>query len=149
MKRRRLVTLAIIGVLGLGAAGAAMAGSGSVTGYPNRIARVDLAGYQLQARYPLGADKGNTFLQTYTAHEVSAVATAGPYKGRHAPPTKYIAMPVGHRQLMVAWYTSAGVLTDVYMMNFNTGIVSDVRPSPDPASLGTIKTVKTGSHKIP
>ena len=149
MKRRRLVTLAAIGVLGLGTAGAAVAGSGGVTGYPNRLATVDLAGYQLQAHYPLGADKGNTFLQTYTAHGVSAVATAGPYKGRHALPAKYIAMPVGHRQIMVAWYNSAAVLTDVYVMNFNTGTVSDVRPTPNPASLGTVKIVKIGSHQIP
>jgi hypothetical protein len=40
-------------------------------------------------------------------------------------------MPVGNKMVMVTWYTGDGTITDVFVMNFQTGIVSDVAPHPD------------------
>lgn len=58
-------------------------------------------------------------------------------------------MPVGHNQLMVPWYLAKGTITDVFVMNFTTGIVSDVAPNKKPQSLGTVKGLKRGHHAIP
>lgn len=52
-------------VLAARAAVPALAGSGDITGYPAKIATVDLSGYKLQTFYPLGTNTGNTFDQSY------------------------------------------------------------------------------------
>lgn len=136
----------------------------SITGFPSRINTVDLNGYVIDTTYPLGANAGNTFEQDYTDTTVDAHAIAGPDVSN--PPTLfhsiYTAMPVGHDELMVAWFsnagTSSGWTTDIFLMNFRTGIVSDVAPpsaTPDSIganktlSLGTVKIVKYGPHPIP
>jgi hypothetical protein len=63
--------------------------------------------------------------------------------------SKYIAMPVGHKLLMVTWYLANGTITDVFVMNFATGTASDVAPNKKPQSLGTVKILKAGPHAIP
>lgn len=149
MGKARLAIAAAVVVLAALAAGIAVGGSGGITGFPNKIATVDLAGYKLQTFYPLGTNTGNTFDQTYASRgRVSAVGVKGPGKGLVFT-SKYIAMPVGHKLLMVTWYLKKGTLTDVFLMNFKTGVVSDVAPNKKPQSLGTVKILKTGSHPIP
>jgi hypothetical protein len=62
----------------------------------------------------------------------------------------YTAMPVGKDQLMVTWYLDDGTLTDVFVFNFKSGIVSDVAPGPTPpGSLGTVKVLEEGEARIP
>lgn len=149
MSKARLATAAAVVVLGVLAAGSAVAVSGDITGFPNKIATVDLAGYKLQTFYPLGTNTGNTFDQNYvSSSRVSAVGVKGPGKGLVFK-SKYIAMPVGHKLLMVTWYLNKGTLTDVFLMNFKSGVVSDVAPNKRPQSLGTVKILKTGPHPIP
>ena len=149
MRKARLAIAAVVVVLAALAAGGAVAVSGDITGFPNKIATVDLSGYKLQTFYPLGTNTGNTFDQNYASRSrVSAVGVKGPGKGLVFT-SKYIAMPVGHKLLMVTWYLNNGTLTDVFLMNFKSGIVSDVAPNKKPQSLGTVKILKTGSHLIP
>jgi len=149
MRKARLAIAAVVVVLAALAAGGAVAVSGDITGFPNKIATVDLSGYKLETFYPLGTNTGNTFDQNYASRSrVSAVGVKGPGKGLVFT-SKYIAMPVGHKLLMVTWYLNNGTLTDVFLMNFKSGIVSDVAPNKKPQSLGTVKILKTGSHLIP
>jgi hypothetical protein len=148
MSKTRLVMAATVAML-VGAAVPAVAGSGDITGYPTKIATVDLSGYKLETFYPLGTNAVNTFDQNYRGgHKVTAVGVKGPGKGVVFT-SKYIAMPVGHKQLMVTWYLAKGTITDVFVMNFATGIVSDVAPNKKPQSLGTVKILKAGPHAIP
>ena len=129
MVKVRLATVAMVAALFAAVAVPAVARSGDITGYPNKIATVDLSGYKLQTFYPLGTNTGNTFDQNYGAGQnVTAVGVIGPGKGVVFK-SKYIAMPVGHKLLMVTWYLSKGTITDVFLMNFKTGIVSDVAPN--------------------
>ena len=149
MRKARLAIAAAVVVLAALTAGIAVAVSGDITGFPNKIATVDLTGYKLQTFYPLGTNTGNTFDQNYASStRVSAVGVKGPGKGLVFT-SKYIAMPVGHKLLMVTWYLNKGTLTDVFLMNFKSGVVSDVAPNKKPQSLGTVKILKTGSHAIP
>ena len=150
MGKARLAIAAAVVVLAALAAGGAVAVSGDITGFPNKIATVDLTGYKLQTFYPLGTNTGNTFDQTYAGGgRVSAFGVKGPGTGLVFK-SKYIAMPVGHKLLMVTWYLNPkGTITDVFLMNFKSGIVSDVAPNKKPQSLGTVKVLKTGSHPIP
>jgi hypothetical protein len=149
MVKVRLAALAMVAALFAAVAVPAVAGSGNVTGYPNKIATVDLSGYKLQTFYPLGTNAVNTFDQNYAGgQKVSAIGVVGPGKGVVFK-SKYIAMPVGHKLLMVTWYLSKGTITDVFLMNFKTGIVSDVAPNKKPESLGTVKILKSGAHPIP
>ena len=149
MVKVRLATMTVVAALFAVVALPAVAGSGNITGYPNKIATVDLSGYKLQTFYPLGTNTGNTFDQNYGGGQnVTAVGVVGPGKGVVFK-SKYIAMPVGHNLLMVTWYLSKGTITDVFLMNFKTGIVSDVAPNKKPQSLGTVKILKSGSHPIP
>lgn len=149
MVKVRLAALAMVAALFAAVAVPAVAGSGDITGYPNKIATVDLSGYKLQTFYPLGTNAVNTFDQNYAGgQKVSAVGVVGPGKGVVFK-SKYIAMPVGHKLLMVTWYLSKGTITDVFLMNFKTGIVSDVAPNKKPESLGTVKILKSGAHPIP
>ena len=149
MSKARLAVAAAVVLLAALAAGGAVAVSGDITGFPNKIATVDLAGYKLQTFYPLGTNAGNTFDQNYvSSSRVSAVGVKGPGKGLVFR-SRYIAMPVGHKLLMVTWSLDKGTLTDVFLMNFKTGVVSDVAPNKKPQSLGTVKILKTGRHPIP
>ena len=36
--------------------------------------------------------------------------------------SNYVAMPVGNKMLMVTWYLDDGTITDVFVMNFQTGV---------------------------
>jgi hypothetical protein len=149
MSKTRLGIAAAVAVLVAAVAVPALAGSGGITGYPGKIATVDLSGYKLETFYSLGTNTGNTFDQSYLGgHNVSAVGVKGPGKGVVFT-SKYIAMPVGHNELMVTWYLAKGTITDVFVMNFATGIVSDVAPNKKPQSLGTVKILKKGPHAIP
>jgi hypothetical protein len=149
MGKRRLAAAAAVATLAATVAVPAVAGSGDITGYPAKIATVDLTGYKLQTFYSLGTNTGNTFNQKYlSGHRVTAVGVKGPGKGVVFT-SKYIAMPVGHNQLMVTWYLKKGTITDVFVFNFTSGIVSDVAPNKVPQSLGTVKILKKGSQAIP
>src|ERR1700733_15366579 len=104
MVKVRLATMTVVAALFAVVALPAVAGSGNITGYPNKIATVDLSGYKLQTFYPLGTNTGNTFDQNYGGGQnVTAVGVVGPGKGVVFK-SKYIAMPVGHNLLMVTWY---------------------------------------------
>ena len=56
---------------------------------------------------------------------------------------------------MVIWYNGGeggdGTITDVFIFNLQTGIVSNVAPDPvnGPESLGTVKILAWGKHRIP
>ena len=140
-----VVALAAIGI------GIATAAAPTITGFPSEIRTVDLSGYVLQTSYSLGANTGFTFQQTYQpggrveAHPI-------PNPGNVHFNSNYVAMPVGNKMLMVTWYLGEGTLTDVFVMNFQTGIVSDVAPNPCPTcpqSLGTVNVLQTGANGIP
>jgi hypothetical protein len=144
-----LVSLAAFATMGIAAASA---DAPTITGYPSQINTVDLSGYVLQTSYSLGANTGFTFQQTYGSKTVSAHAV--PDDGQRFV-FNYVAMPVGNKMLMVSWYLADGTITDVFVMNFQTGVVSDVAPHPDPPSgpsppsLGTVKILTKGASRIP
>ena len=104
-------------------------------------------GLQARHEYTLGANTGFTFEQAYLA--------GGKVSAHALPPTgqvfvsNYVAMPVGNKQLMVTWYADNGTLNDVFVMNFQTGVVSDVAPGPSPPSLGTVTITQKGASSIP
>ena len=143
-KRAVVVSLAVFALTG---AAAANAHAPSITGFPNTIRKVDLKGYKLITSYPLGANTGFTFEQTYLP--------GGTVSAHALPPTgqvfasNYVAMPVAHKMLMVTWYADNGTLNDVFVMNFQTGVVSDVAPGPNPPSLGTVTIEQAGASRIP
>jgi hypothetical protein len=148
-KRALLVSLAVFATMGIAVASA---DAPTITGYPNQISKVDLSGYVIQTSYPLGANTGFTFQQTYGTKTVSAHAV--PDNGQRFV-SNYVAMPVGNKLLMVTWYLADGTITDVFVMNFQTRVVSDVAPHPDPPngpsppSLGTVKILTQGASRIP
>ena len=148
--RKTVIALAAVAAIGISAtAGAHNVGRGDITGYPHQIRMVDLSGYQIVTQYTLGRNTGNTFQQNYLAGgQVSATGLAGPFTGQTFA-SKYIAMPVRHKMLMITWYTDDGTLTDVFVMNFRSHIVSDVAPDQAPQSLGTVKITKRGDNRIP
>ena len=147
--RLLLVSLAALATMGIAAASA---DAPTITGYPNQIRKIDLSGYVFQTSYSLGANTGFTFQQTYGAKTVSAHAV--PDDGQRFI-SNYVAMPVGNKLLMVTWYLDDGTITDVFVMNFQSGVVSDVAPHPDPPngpsppSLGTVKVLAQGATRIP
>jgi hypothetical protein len=120
----------------------------SITGFPTAIAKVDLSGYKIVTNYSLGRNTGNTFQQDYGSGTVSAVGLKGPFTGQSFT-SKYLAMPVGHHKLMITWYLEDGTLTDVFVMNFDSGVVSDVAPATAPESLGTVTVLQAGANPIP
>lgn len=125
---------------------------GSITGYPKRINTIDLSGYTIVTTYTLGNNTGSTFQQDYSSTSVDAFAIAGPFVGGGHFDSDYTAMPVGHDMLMISWFNQTGPRwsTDIFVMNFKTGIVSDVAPpNAQPLSLGTVKIVKYGPQRIP
>jgi hypothetical protein len=142
--RTLVIAIAALATMGITAA---TADAPTITGFPNQIRTVDLAGYKLITSYTLGTNTGFTFEQTYLA--------GGMVSAHAVPPTgqvfvfHYVAMPVGNKQLMVTWYTDTGTLTDVFVMNFQTNVVSDVAPGPSPPSLGTVQIEQAGASTIP
>ena len=152
MLRHWRVLLVALGAFATTGIVAANADAPTITGYPNQINKVDLNGYVLQTSYSLGANTGFTFQQTYGANTVSAHAV--PDDGQRFN-SNYVAMPVGNKMLMVTWYLPDGTITDVFVMNFQTGVVSDVAPhqdppnGPSPPSLGTVKVLEKGPASIP
>jgi hypothetical protein len=148
-RRVLVVSLAAFATMGIAAASA---DAPTITGYPDQIRKVDLNGYVLQTSYSLGANTGFTFQQTYGHTKVSAHAV--PDNGQLFV-SNYVAMPVGNKLLMVTWYLDDGTITDVFVMNIKTGIVSDVAPHPDPPtgpsppSLGTVRILTQGASRIP
>src|SRR5262245_40925202 len=143
-RRALVISLAVFATMGIATA---TADAPTITGFPNEIRTVDLAGYKLVTSYPLGTNTGLTFEQTYLP--------GGKVSAHPLPPTgqtfvsNYVAMPVANKLLMVTWYTDSGTLTDVFNMNFQTHIVSDVAPGPSPPSLGTVEIVERGTNPIP
>jgi hypothetical protein len=127
-------------------------GRGSITGFPSQIKTVDLTGYTIVTSYTLGNNTGSTFQQDYSSTSVDAFAIGGPFVGGGHFDSDYTALPVGHKMLMISWFNQTGVRwsTDIFVMNFKTGIVSDVAPpNAQPVSLGTVKIVKYGPNRIP
>jgi hypothetical protein len=151
VRYRRVLLVAVAAFATMGVA-AATADAPTITGYPNQIAKVNLNGYVIQTSYSLGANTGFTFQQTYGAKTVSAHAV--PDDGQRFT-SNYVAMPVGNKMVMVTWYLADGTITDVFVFNLQTGIVSDVAPHPDPPSgpsppsLGTVKILERGASRIP
>jgi hypothetical protein len=122
-----------------------------VKGFPPSVQRFDLSGYKLQTRYTLGRNTGNTFEQTYEASTVQGVPVEGPFVGQTFPAVDYVALPVAHKTLYVAWLDpSTHAIVDAFVMNFKTGVVFDYAPgSADPESSGTVKILERGTNRIP
>ena len=153
---KKLSALAIALVVLVGAAAAVAASTGGaakpdkLTGYPTKINKIDLDGYQIQTSYPLGKlDAGSTYLQKYTHHSVTATAIAGPYVDSPASHFKYIAMPVTHDILLLVWLEPK-FKHNTFVYNLKTHLSSVVTwdQKGDP-SLGSVTIVKKGSHRIP
>ena len=116
------------------------------------VARFDLAGYVIDTDYSLGRNTGNTFQQTYTHSTVQGVPIKGPFVGTTFPPEDYVAMPIGHHELYVAWLdpSSNDALVDVFVMNFKTHVVFDYAPgSTSPESSGRVTVVHRGAQPLP
>jgi hypothetical protein len=124
--------------------------SDPLTGFPDQINQVDLSGYEIVTSYPLGFDAGNTFKQTYHAdHTFTAVPLEGPFVGQPPTTASYIALPVGHQQILLVWLFADGT-HNTFVMNFKTHIVSVVTSGPaGEPSLGTVEITKVGDHPIP
>ena len=150
-RRALVVALAVFAVFGIAVASAA---APTITGYPNQINKIDLNGYTLQTTYSLGRNAGAAYVQTYHSGTVDAgpvgVDCGGPCFSTH-----YTAMPVGNKMVMVTWFNGGvggdGAITDVFLFNFQTGVVSDVAPDPvnGPESLGTVDVLAQGATRIP
>jgi hypothetical protein len=115
------------------------------------ITRFNLAGYVIDTEYSLGRNTGNTFQQTYTDSTVQGVPIQGPFVGTTFPREDYVAMPIGHHELYVAWLDpSNDALVDVFVMNFKTHVVFDYAPgSTAPESSGRVTVVHRGSQPLP
>jgi hypothetical protein len=115
------------------------------------VTRFDLSGYKLQTKYTLGRNTGNTFEQTYTGDMVKGVPVEGPFVGTDFPPVKYVALPVAHKTLYVAWLDpGTHAIVDAFVMNFRTGVVFDYAPGSDsPESSGRVKILQRGPNRIP
>jgi hypothetical protein len=120
-------------------------------GFPPSVTRFDLSGYKLETRYTLGRNTGNTFQQTYTGSSVQGVPVEGPFVGTVFPPVDYVALPVAHKALYVAWLDpSTHAIVDAFVMNFKTGVVFDYAPgSAQPESSGTVRILTKGANRIP
>ena len=121
-----------------------------LTGYPTKINTINLDGYRIVTSYPLGKlDAGNTYLQTYTATTVTAVAIAGPYVGSPAVTYNYIAMPITQHIMLLVWL-EPNFQHNTFVYNFldHESSVVTYDQAGDP-SLGSVFIVKTGKHRIP
>ena len=161
--RTRTLTVLLITVAALGlSAGAVYAathhgrhghrhGHRGNQGFPPSVQRFDLSGYKLETKYTLGRNTGNTFQQTYTATTVQGVPVAGPFVGQTFPPEDYVALPVAHKTLYVAWLDpTTHAIVDAFVMNFRTGVVFDYAPgSATPESSGTVRILTAGPNRIP
>ena len=165
--RKRTITVLLIalGVLGVSAAAVYAATTkhgpnhhrhGSVGrhgehGFPPSVQRFDLSGYKIQTRYTLGANTDNTFEQTYTATSVQGVQVAGPNVGKTFPAADYVALPIAHKTLYIAWLKPGTFdIVDAFVMNFKTRVVFDYAPgTASPESSGTVRIVTKGANRIP
>jgi hypothetical protein len=120
-------------------------------GFPPSVTRFDLSGYVLETKYTLGRNTGNTFQQTYMGSTVQGVPVEGPFVGQTFPPVDYVALPVAHKTLYVAWLDpSTHAIVDAFVMNFKTGVVFDYAPgSATPESSGTVRILTKGANRIP
>jgi hypothetical protein len=120
-------------------------------GFPPNVQRVDLSGYKIEASYTLGRNTANTFQQTYTATSVQGVPVAGPSVGATFLPEDYVALPIAHQTLYIAWLDPAThAIVDAFVMNFATHVVFDYAPgSAQPESSGTVKVITAGPNRIP
>jgi hypothetical protein len=160
LRRRTLMVVAIAGVLLLASGVAVWAdgrdhasGDGHERGhgFPPSVQRFDLSGYKLETRYTLGRNTGNTFQQTYTGSSVQGVPVEGPFVGTVFPPVDYVALPVAHKTLYIAWLDpTTHAIVDAFVMNFKTGVVFDYAPgSAQPESSGTVRILEKGPKRIP
>jgi hypothetical protein len=153
---KELLVLLVAGVALAGAATAlAAAASGDakpnkLTGYPTRINRIDLSGYQIETSYPLGKlDAGSTYLQTYSGDHVTAKAIAGPYVGSPAVTYKYVALPVTHDIMLLVWL-EGGFKHNSFVYDLTDHLSSVITwDKPGDPSLGSVTIVKRGPHRIP
>ena len=115
------------------------------------VDRFDLSGYVINAQYTLGRNTGNTFQQTYGHSMVQGVPIEGPFVGVTFPPEDYVALPIGHHQLYIAWLDpTTFAIVDAFVMNFVTDTVYDYAPgSAHPESAGKITVVHAGKNRIP
>ena len=120
-------------------------------GFPPSVTRFDLSGYKIQTRYTLGANTGNTFEQTYTATTAQGVPVEGPNVGKTFPPVDYVALPVAHKTLYIAWLDpTTHAIVDAFVMNFKTHVVFDYAPgTASPESSGTVRILEKGANRIP
>jgi hypothetical protein len=120
-------------------------------GFPPNVNRLDLTGYKIEAKYTLGRNTGNTFDQTYsTPTTVQGVPVEGPFVGTVFPPAKYVALPIAHKTIYIAWLDDSNAIIDAFVMNFRTGVVFDYAPGSDsPESSGTVKILTKGANRIP
>ena len=149
MKHRRSMVAVLVAAFTLFGAVQVGARGMDITGYPKQITKVDLTGYVIQTSYTLGVNTGNTFEQTYQPNgKFAAKCVSGPFAPCQGA-GNYVAMPVGQKQLMVTWYLDDGTLIDVFVFNFKSHVVSDVAPGTTPGSLGAVKILQRGDHRIP
>ncbi len=163
-KRIRLAAAALAVVIASGGTAAAVATTASAASakpaqvsapaqhHPKlSLARFDLNGYKINAKYVLGRNTGNTFQQTYKHSTVQGVPIAGPFVGTTFPPEDYVALPIGHHELYITWLDpKTFAIVDVFVMNFATHTVYDYAPgSAHPESAGFITVVKYGANPIP
>ena len=115
---------------------------GDRQGFPPSVTRFDLSGYVLK---PLFSFAG-------AGVKVQGVPTEGPFVGQTFPQENYVALPVGHKMLYVAWLDpSTHAIVDAFVMNFKTGVVFDYAPddADKPESSGTVRIVTRGANRIP
>ena len=156
MNHRRLAAIVLVATFAVFGATQAFARGHDITGHPEQITRIDLDGYVLQTSYTLGNNTSNTFEQTYLPDgKFSAKCVSGSFFPCGPFVSNYTAMPIAKDQVMVTWFdTNAagdiGVLNDVFLFNFKTGIVSDVAPgTTHPGSLGTVTVLHKGAAQLP
>jgi hypothetical protein len=164
--RRRTIAVVLVAVAALGVSAAAVyaattkhhgpsrhahGGRHGQFGFPPSVARFDLSGYKIQTRYTLGRNAGNTFEQTYGAGTVQGVPVEGPFVGQTFPPVDYVALPIAHKVLYIAWLDpQSHAIVDAFVMNFRTHVVFDFAPgSASPESSGTVRILERGANRIP
>jgi len=166
--RRRTVAVLLVGATVLGGSAAAVYATGNGSGpppqrhgpghghhrgqgFPPSVDRFNLAGYKIKTTYTLGRNTGNAFEQTYTGTTVQGVPVAGPFVGTTFPPQNYVALPIAHKTLYIAWLDPAtNAIVDAFVMNFKTGVVFDYAPgSAQPESSGTVRILQKGATRLP
>jgi hypothetical protein len=132
-------------------AGTAISAQAAAHGPKLSLERFDLNGYVINAEYSLGRNTGNTFQQTYTHSMVQGVPIKGPFVGTTFPPEDYVAIPIGHHELYIAWLDPQSfAIVDAFVMDFARHIVYDYAPGSDhPESAGRITVVHRGALPLP